>query len=506
MSTRTAQPARRRLPAIAAAAAATATAALLAGASPATAQARAAASIAAGAQAAAGGTWGTAEEVPGSAALNTGGNAVVQAVSCPSAGNCAAGGYYTPAGGSPPAQVFVVSEVHGTWRKAEQIPGTAALNTGGSAQVNSVSCASAGNCSVGGYYAVGFDGDLHAFVANEVNGTWGKAKQVAAALNVGGGGGVDSVSCASAGNCIAGGAYNEGSAGGFFTQAFVVSQVHGTWGKAKEVPGTDALNTGGGAAVTSVSCTSASNCSAGGYYATDATGFPQQAFVVTQTNGTWGKAKEVPGTAALNAGGSAQVTSVSCASAGNCSAGGSYEDSSGHFQMFVISQVHGTWDKAKEIPGTAALNAGGFAQVTSVSCASAGNCSVGGFYKDASGNQQGFLVSQVNGSWGTAKEVPGIAALNPGGSSGIAAVSCASPGNCDAGGSYTDTSGNSQVFVASQMHGTWDKAEQIPGSAALNTGGFAVTTSLSCAPAGTCSAGGIYASSSGLQAFIANKT
>ena len=38
--------------------------------------------------------------------------------------------------------------------------------------------------------------------------------------------------------------------------------------------------------------------------------------------GTWGKAKEVPGTATLNTGGGAWIISLSCASAGNCSAGG----------------------------------------------------------------------------------------------------------------------------------------------------------------------------------------
>jgi hypothetical protein len=40
------------------------------------------------------------------------------------------------------------------------------------------------------------------------------------------------------------------------------------------------------------------------------------------SGGTWGTAQEVPGTAALNIGGAAQVNSVSCGSAGNCSAGG----------------------------------------------------------------------------------------------------------------------------------------------------------------------------------------
>ena len=61
--------------------------------------------------------------------------------------------------------------------------------------------------------------------------------------------------------------------------------------------------------------------------------------MVSQVNGTWQTAIEVPGTAALNQGGSADVSSVSCASAGNCSAGGDYQDSSGHFQAFVVSET-----------------------------------------------------------------------------------------------------------------------------------------------------------------------
>ena len=154
-------------------------------------------------------------------------------------------------------------------------------------------------------------------------------------------------------------------------------------------------------------------------------------------------------TAALNAGGAAEVASVSCASAGNCSAGGSYRDSSGNFQVFVASQAHGTWHTAIEVPGTAALNTGGNAKITSVSCASAGNCSAGGYYFDSSGNQA-FVVSQVNGTWHAAIEVPGTAALNQGGTADVTSLSCASAGNCSAGGSYTDSSGHAQAFVVSQ--------------------------------------------------------
>ena len=52
-----------------------------------------------------------------------------------------------------------------------------------------------------------------------------------------------------------------------------------------------------------------------------------------------GTAEEVPGTAALNRGGNATIASVSCASAGNCNAGGSYTDSSRRVQAFADSQT-----------------------------------------------------------------------------------------------------------------------------------------------------------------------
>jgi hypothetical protein len=40
--------------------------------------------------------WGTAVEVPGIATLNVGGSAGMSSMSCPSAGNCAAGGVSRP--------------------------------------------------------------------------------------------------------------------------------------------------------------------------------------------------------------------------------------------------------------------------------------------------------------------------------------------------------------------------------------------------------------------------
>jgi uncharacterized protein YunC (DUF1805 family) len=446
------------------------------------------------------GTWHAAQKVPGTATLNKGGNAQVQSVSCASAGNCSAGGYYTDSSGHH--QVFVVSEVNGTWRTAIEVPGSGALNKGGNANVFSVSCGSAGNCSAGGYYTTDSYGHTQAFVVSEVNGTWHTAIKVpgTAALNQHGNAEVNSVSCASAGNCSAGGYYKDGS---WHYQAFVVSEVNGTWHTAIKVPGSAVLNQRGNAGVTSVSCASAGNCSAGGQYV-GGSSWGSLPFVVSQVNGTWHTAREVPGTATLDHGG-AWVVSVSCASAGNCSAGGSYHDSSGGQQVFVVSQVNGTWRTARQVPGTAALNSGGAADVYSVSCASAGNCSAGGSYW--TGSWHAFVVSEVNGTWRTAIEVPATATLSQGKGAWLDSVSCASAGNCSAGGWYNVGSGHQQAFVVNEVNGTWRTAIQVPGTASLNQGGNAQVVSVSCALAGNCSAGGGYTDSSGhRQAFVVRES
>ena len=136
----------------------------------------------------------------------------------------------------------------------------------------------------------------------------------------------------------------------------------------------------------------------------------------------------MPGTAALNKGGNAVVNSLSCASAGNCAAGGHYTDGSGHRQAFVASEANGTWQAAIKVPGTAALNKGGRADVLSVSCPSAGNCAAGGRFTDGSGHIQAFVASETNGTWHAAIEVPGTAALNKRGDAWVHSLSCATAG------------------------------------------------------------------------------
>ena len=147
----------------------------------------------------------------------------------------------------------------------------------------------------------------------------------------------------------------------------------------------------------------------------------------------WGKAKEVA--AGLNAGGNAAIDSVSCAAAGSCSAGGSYADSSLRIQAFVVNEANGTWRQAKEVAANLNSGVGNGAAVSSVSCAAAGSCGAGGFYTSTAGPLRAFVVDEVNGRWRQAREV--AANLNRGGDAEITSVSCAAAGDCSAAGHYT---------------------------------------------------------------------
>ena len=194
------------------------------------------------------------------------------------------------------------------------MPGTAALDLGGFAELNSVSCASAGNCAAGGDYADGFTGQP--FVVDETNGTWSKPIRIPRVPNPS----VASVSCTSAGNCAAGGSYGYYLPSARVYQPFVVAEEKGKWGTPVTVRDLPGLNDAHPGLVTSVSCAGEGNCAAVGWYPTDYDAgdpFRFRSFVVTDRSGVWGRPRHLPGL-----GPSVQAYSVSCARAGNCTIGG----------------------------------------------------------------------------------------------------------------------------------------------------------------------------------------
>lgn len=286
--------------------------------------------------------------------------------------------------------------------------------------------------------------------------------------------------------------------------AGAVLAAAGAWGTAIEVPGLGALNKGGGAEVVSVSCTSADNCAAGGYYRDGH--HHDQGFVATERRGRWGLASGVHGLEALNKGGNARVISVSCSSAGNCAAAGDYKASS-HSQGFVVSEKNGSWGRAAEVPGLNALNNGTDqpeAQVNSVSCATPGNCLAGGAYGGP--YSWAFTASETNGVWGKATLVPGLNAIVTGRWAEVGPVSCLAPGNCVIAGDYENVvPGNTfnHGFVAVEQNGKLDDAINMPALKVLTKTVFTDVLSVSSGSPGHGTAGGFYQDNHGhFQAFV----
>src|SRR5439155_18118782 len=130
------------------------------------------------------------------------------------------------------------------------------------------------------------------------------------------------------------------------------------------------------------------------------------------------------------------VTSVSCAAAGNCSAVGYYTDNAFHVQGMLLTETAGAW--ATGVEASPPANAGSSPSVVlnSVSCASVGNCSAVGFYNDSSGHRQGLLLTETAGTWATGVEASLPANAASGAPVTVTSASCAAAGNCSAVGKF----------------------------------------------------------------------
>jgi len=360
----------------------------------------------------------------------------------------------------------------------------------------SISCASAGNCTAVGSYADG-SGNDQGLLLSEAAGRWTRGMKAALPANASATSAfLDSVSCASAGDCTAVGFYD--------SHGLLLSEAAGQWARGVEaaLPANGATAQG---AVLDVSCASAGNCTAVGIYGSvfsDKYGYPPnnyQGLLLTETAGVWSDGVEaaLPADAAPASAQLAPVVSVSCASAGNCTAVGSYVDGSGNHQGLLLNETAGTWATGVEasLPSDAL---GG--TVYAVSCASAGNCTAVGSYVDGSGNHQGLLLTETAGTWTRGvKAVLPSNALTAGQDASVGSVSCVSAGNCTAVGAYNGNAGgyNVQGLLLTETGGVWSGGvEAALPLDALVTGQTVYLNSVSCASAGYCSAVGEYTQSS----------
>ncbi len=140
---------------------------------------------------------------------------------------------------------------------------------------------------------------------------------------------------------------------------------------------------------------------------------------------------------------------IACASSGNCSAGGQYRDDKGYYQGFFANEIAGVWKRATELSlPTGAPQAGKNGGVITIACPSAGNCRAGAAYVDSGGNYQALVINEQNGTWQR-----GVKVVLPDGATtasvagGVYEVVCTSVNACTAVGSYQENSGDYEGFV-----------------------------------------------------------
>lgn len=361
---------------------------------------------------------------------------------------------------------------------------------------SSVSCGAAGSCAaVGDYY--GTDFSQHWLIETLSDGTWSAAEPPlpanAAASPFPA---FVSVSCSGPGFCAAIGTYRNSSNE---IQGLIETLSDGTWSAAEPPLPANAVVSDPRVTFSSVSCSSAGSCTAVGSYLATTDYGTTQGLIETLSDGVWTPAEAgLPADAASSP--SAGLQRVSCAAAASCTAVGHYYDTSFGFQGVIETLSDGVWTPTEApVPANAASDPS--VSFSSVSCASgAGACAAVGSY-DVSGGYGGQLIETLsNGAW-TVDEapLPGDAASSP--SADLWSVSCGGTGSCVAVGGYQDTNSQTYGVIETLSNGTWTAVKPgLPVGAASTA--FADLYSVWCSAAGSCAAVGGYGASDGQEGLV----
>jgi|GEM_PF-4610948 len=193
---------------------------------------------------------------------------------------------------------------------------------------------------------------------------------------------------------------------------------------------------------------------------------------------------------ALNAGPvpNAVATDVSCASAGSCSAVGTYQDTIGiaHAMAFTLSA--GTWTSQQIL---APVNAPDytFSDLNAISCFGVGNCVAVGDYKISTIQTESFYAVETSGAWARGLElpVPADAGSSPALTS-FQSVSCVVGGSCQMVGVYL-TSGNEvhsvvDTFSGGTLSGSPKEFSPVGSNLGIELGAISCSTATTCVAVG----------------------
>ncbi len=448
--------------------------------------------------------WHQAKEVvlpKGAAGIPDG---FLPTLSCLSVRDCVAGGDYATATGV--TEGLIVSETNGVWRAPISLVPPVEAGANPDVTIYDVSCGAAGNCAAVGSF-LDRARNMMPFTANEVGGRWGRAVELTLPKNAlvnGQSGELRGVDCSSADNCSAVGEYFDNYRAYPRSQGFVASEVRGHWSKASEVTIAPKTNFNPFVSFAQLACSSAGNCVGVGSFIDDHD--VTEGLVVNQVRGVWRKGEEISLPEDASAFSDASLSEVSCLAGSTCSALGTFLTQSGALEVMASSGAHGTWSRAEELtmPVGANLNPHAFLfGFNGIACASPGNCSAGGQYEDSAGTYQGFLANEENGVWSqsVAMSLPS-GGVSAGQNGGVVALSCPSVGQCQASGSYLDAAGTYQAVTLSEINGVWQRGDKVTlPSGASTVGVDGGIYAIVCPNASSCVGVGTYLQSGAYEGF-----
>jgi hypothetical protein len=378
------------------------------------------------------------------------------------------------------------------------LPANAATATDPGGNVTGVSCVSGASCViVGDYYAAGIVGSGELLTGS--GGSWTSSDAplpppaIIASGPDAGGNVLASVSCPSASQCVAVGTHSDELSGGAATPELLTG-TSGSWVASKAPLPADDTGPYAGGSLNGISCPSTSGCVAVG-----STG------VLTDSDGTW-TAAEPPLPANVSTDDPYwSLNAVSCSSTSHCVAVGNYfqqgvqSNGAGAGEGLLLTDSDGTWTAAEApLPANAATTFSSV-QLDGVSCPSASQCVAVGSYEDASGNSHGLILTGNGASWTAAEASVPANALATGDEAGaeLLGISCPSMSQCVAVGWYevaadgSDGNGGGGLLLT-DSGGTWTAAQAPVPANAGGVGGGAGLAAVSCSSASQCVAGGDY--------------
>jgi hypothetical protein len=295
---------------------------------------------------------------------------------------------------------------------------------------------------------------------------------------------LDSVTCVSAGHCWAVGFYAIASGSSTKYQTLIEQESASAWTIVSSPTPIGASDE----LLYAVTCASADDCWAVGSY-TDAAG-AGQTLIEQDTGNGWTVVSSPTPSGGTNVG----LDGVACAGAGDCWAVGSYTVTGNSFQTLIEEDAGNGWSIVSS-PHPSGMTG----ELFGVTCVGANDCWAVGGSSTAAAGASPSLVEQDTGSGWTIVSSPTPA---HGTDAELSGVACAGASDCWAAGSDADASGNSQSLIERNTGRGWtiESSPKPSGGAADDLNG------VTCEGATDCWAVGSYTDSIGNSPTLAEQS